>query len=69
MPRFAKGVDLQQALEHATADAAFSGNQGTCTACVVRYGMHMQPFCRQPFDSLTHTASGTKAKNIVTRVT
>ncbi|CAM9252211.1 unnamed protein product [Hapterophycus canaliculatus] len=36
-PRFAKGVDLQQALEHATANAASAGNQGTCTACVVTF--------------------------------
>ncbi|CAM9769645.1 unnamed protein product [Scytosiphon promiscuus] len=36
-PRFAKGVDLQQALEHATANAALTGNQGTCTACVVTF--------------------------------
>ena len=35
-PRFEKGVDLQQALEYATTNAALAGTQGTCTACVVR---------------------------------
>lgn len=35
-PRFAKGVDLQQALEYATINAELAGTRGTCTACVVR---------------------------------
>lgn len=35
-PRFAKGVNLQQALEYAITNAELAGNQGTCTACVVR---------------------------------
>lgn len=35
-PRFEKGVNLQEALEYATTNAALAGTQGTCTACVVR---------------------------------
>eukprot|EP00903_Cladosiphon_okamuranus_P010314 g9761.t1 len=35
--RFAKGVDLQQALEYATINAELAGTQGTCTACVVTF--------------------------------
>lgn len=39
-PRFAKGVDLQKALEYATTNAELAGTQGTCTACVVRDVIH-----------------------------
>lgn len=39
LPRIAQGVDLQQALEYATTNAALTGTQGTCTACVVRQSM------------------------------
>lgn len=45
VPRFAKGVDLQQALEHATTNAAVTGNQGTCTACVVRMAVSSDLYC------------------------
>ncbi|CAM9486020.1 unnamed protein product [Ectocarpus sp. 12 AP-2014] len=37
LPRIAQGVDLQQALEYATTNAALAGTQGTCTACVVTF--------------------------------
>ncbi|CAM9628588.1 unnamed protein product [Ectocarpus sp. 4 AP-2014] len=37
LPRIAQAVDLQQALENATTNAALAGTQGTCTACVVTF--------------------------------